>query len=98
MNRDRIAAIIREHATEIRARGIERLGLFGSTARGDADAASDVDFVVDVAPGRTFSLIDLAGLRSLLSELVGREADVVVREDVRPDFRARIERETVRVL
>ena len=98
MDRDRIAAVVREHAAEIRARGVTRLDLFGSVARGEADATSDIDIVVDVAPGRKFSLIDLAGLRSLLRELLDHEADVVVREDLRPGFRARIERETVRVL
>ncbi len=98
MDRDRIASIVREHAAEIRARGVTRLDLFGSAARGDAGETSDIDIVVDVAPGRKFSLIDLAGLRSLLCELLNRETDVLVREDLRPSFRAEIDRETVRVL
>lgn len=98
MDRHQIAAIVNEHAAEIRARGVTRLDLFGSAARGDAEESSDIDVVVDVAPGRKFSLIDLAGLRSLLSELLDRETDVVVREDLRPAFRERIEGETVRLL
>ncbi|MGH6719927.1 MAG: nucleotidyltransferase family protein, partial [Alphaproteobacteria bacterium] len=51
MERDRIAAIVREHAAEIRARGVTRLDLFGSVARGEGGEASDIDIVVDVAPG-----------------------------------------------
>ena len=69
MEREKIVAIVQEHAAEIRARGVTRLDLFGSTARGDSGEASDIDIVVDVAPGRKFSLLDLAGLRVLLCDL-----------------------------
>ena len=40
--------------------GATNVRVFGSVARGDADAASDVGFLVDFEPGR--SLLDLAGL------------------------------------
>ena len=40
--------------------GASNVRVFGSVARGEADAASDVDFLVDFEPGR--SLLDLAGL------------------------------------
>ena len=97
-HRERIIALVREHAGEIRARGVARLGLFGSTARGDAGDESDIDIVVEVEPGRRFSLIDLAGLRSLLCEILDRDTDIVIREDLRRRFRARIDEETVWVL
>ena len=98
MDREKIVSILREHAIEIRARGVTRLGLFGSTARGDTGEDSDIDVVVDIAPGRKFSLIDLAGLRVFLCELFRHETDVVIRADLRPDFREEIDRETVQVL
>ncbi len=98
MDRETIATIVREHAAELRARGVTRLDLFGSTARGESGEASDIDIVVDVAPGRKFSLVDLAGLRALLCELFERDTDVVIREDLRPSFREEIDRETLRVL
>ena len=66
--------------------------------RGDAGNQSDVDVVVDIEPGRKFSLSDLASLRVFLSDILGCEADVVIREDLRPRFREEIERDTVRVL
>ncbi len=100
MDREIIVAILQEHAADIRARGVTRLGLFGSTARGDTgeDSDSDIDVVVDVAPDRKFSLIDLAGLRVFLCGLFQHETDVVIRQDLRPDFREEIDRETVQVL
>lgn len=98
MDRETIAAIVREHAKELHDRGVTRLGLFGSAARGDSNEASDIDIVVDVAPSRKFTLIDLAGLRVYLCDLFQHETDVVVREDLQPSFRDEIDRETLRLL
>ena len=98
MDPESIAAVLRAHAAEIRRRGVTRLDLFGSTARGDADESSDVDIIVDIAAGRKFSLVDLAGLRAYLQDLLGRETDVVVREDLRPAFRKAVDREATRLL
>jgi hypothetical protein len=49
--------------------------MFGSVARGDAGPASDVDFLVELEPGR--SLLDHAALMLDLSELLGCAVDVV---------------------
>ncbi len=98
MERDQIVSLVQEHAAELRARGVIGLGLFGSLARGDAGVDSDIDIVIDVAPQQKFSLIDLAGLRVFLCELFRHETDVVIRDDLRPDFRETVDRETVRLL
>jgi predicted nucleotidyltransferase len=98
MTRSEAIAILKAHADDIKARGVTRLALFGSTARGDAGPASDIDVVVDIEAGRKFSLFDLASLRVLLCDLVGRETDVVIRDDLRPDFRERIARDSVSVI
>ncbi len=58
-----------------RRRGVANLRVFGSVARGDADASSDFDFLADLEPGRT--LIDLGGLQLDLQELLGRRVDLV---------------------
>ena len=57
------------------AYGARNIRVFGSVARGDAGARSDVDFLVDLAPGR--SLLDLGGLLMDLQDLLGRKVDVV---------------------
>jgi uncharacterized protein len=49
--------------------------VFGSMATGSAGPDSDIDFVVDLAPGRT--LFDVAGLHDDLVELLGREVDIL---------------------
>ncbi len=96
MDRELAIKLLKQHEGEIRARGVTRLALFGSIVRNDA--RSDVDVVVDIAADRKFSLIDHASLRVFLCDIFGCETDVVIREDLRPRFREKIERDTVRVL
>jgi len=55
--------------------GASNVRIFGSVAEGTAGEASDVDFLVDMEPGR--SLLDLGGLLMDLQDLLGREVDVV---------------------
>lgn len=84
----------REAIREIAARhGAFNVRVFGSAARGDARAGSDVDFLVDVEPGR--SLLDLGGLLMDLQELLGREVDIVTVNGLRPRIRDRVLREAV---
>ena len=97
MDRDQAIETLRRHADEIRALGVTHVALFGSTARGDARPDSDVDVVVDIEPGRRFSLLDLSGVRLLLCDVFGRDANVVIGEDLRPAFRQRIADDLVAV-
>jgi predicted nucleotidyltransferase len=76
---------------------VSKLWLFGSLARGDARRRSDVDVLVSVPPAQEFSLLDLAGVRVELCEALGRDADVVIREDVLPRFWQTIEDDLVEV-
>ena len=63
---------ILEIALKYRAGNIR---LFGSVARGDEQADSDIDFLVDFQPGST--LFDHVGLIDALSSKLGRKVDVV---------------------
>jgi len=74
-------------------RGAHNVRVFGSTARGQGDADSDIDILVDMEPGRT--LLDLGGLWSDLNELLGVKVDVVTASGLRPRIRDRILKEAV---
>ncbi|MBI5649440.1 MAG: nucleotidyltransferase domain-containing protein [Chloroflexi bacterium] len=74
-------------------RGARAIRVFGSVARGDADMQSDVDFLVDLEPGR--SLFDLGGLLMDLQSLLGCRVDVVTENGLRERIRARILKEAV---
>ncbi|ANJ28103.1 nucleotidyltransferase family protein [Agromyces aureus] len=55
--------------------GLGNIRVFGSVARDDADAGSDVDLLVH--PGENTSLFDLAGFMIAAEELLGTTVDVV---------------------
>ena len=68
--------------------GASRLRVFGSVARGEATASSDIDFLVEMSPGR--SLLDLGALQMALSQELGREVDVISEGGLRPPRREQI--------
>ena len=74
-------------------RGARNVRVFGSVARGEADERSDVDFLVDLEPGR--SLLDLGGLNLDLERLLDAKVDVVSSRGLRERVRDRVLREAV---
>jgi len=94
MNAHELLARDRERILELAAAyGARNVRVFGSVARGDADDASDVDFLVDMEPGRT--LFDLGGLLMDLRELLGCDVDIVTDRGLRERIRDRVLREAV---
>ena len=71
--------------------GAKNVRVFGSVARGQADAESDFDFLVELEPGR--SLFDLGGLQYELEQLLGRSVDVVTERGLKARIRDRVGRE-----
>jgi hypothetical protein len=90
MDRQSIIDRVRSHKEELRARGIARAALFGSVARADSRADSDVDVVVELEDGADFTLMDQASVRAALEEWLGAPTDVLIWEDLEPRFRDRI--------
>lgn len=86
----------RDEILRVAARyGARNVRVFGSVARGEADERSDVDFLVELEPGR--SLLDLGGLQYELERLLGRRVDVVTERGLRRRIRDRVLREAVPV-
>lgn len=90
-----IAALIEGKKKEIREiaakHGARNVRVFGSIARGEARPDSDVDFLVDLEPGRT--LLDLGGLLMELRNLLGLDVDVVTEHGLKPRIRDRVLKE-----
>jgi uncharacterized protein len=94
MNTSELLREKREEILRIAARrGAHNVRLFGSVARGQNDSESDVDFLVDMEPGR--SLLDLGGLWSDLNDLLGMKVDVVTEKGLRKRIRERVLKEAV---
>lgn len=87
----------RTHEAELRAAGGRRLSLFGSVARGDAEAGSDVDLVAELDPTARIGMFALAGLEQRLAEIVSRPVDLLPEPVEKPRLHASIERDRVRV-
>lgn len=85
-NRDTVLAIAERYgATNVR--------VFGSVARGEDDDQSDIDFLIDLAPGR--SLFDLGGLLMELNALLGKQVDVTTEKGLKRRIRDRVLKEAV---
>jgi uncharacterized protein len=84
----------REEILRIAARcGARNIRVFGSLVRDQMDERSDVDFLVDMEPGR--SLLDLGQLQLELEALLGRRVDIATEAGLKGRIRERVYREAV---
>ncbi len=90
--KDQILKTLEGHREAIRGLGVRRLGLFGSAARGDASASSDLDFLVEFERPSFDAYMDL---KELLEELFACPVDLVLAHTLKPRLREPIMRETV---
>jgi uncharacterized protein len=86
-------AALRAHAAELRRAGIRDVGLFGSVARGEAVAGSDIDFAVDFDPAARMDLFRLAALERGVGEILGRRVDLMPEPVGKPGRSANIDRD-----
>jgi predicted nucleotidyltransferase len=81
---------LRAHEAELKRLGVEHLYLFGSMAREEARAHSDVDLFFDHQEG-SLGLFDLMAVKETASRILGRQADVMTRRGLHPVLRSEIE-------
>ena len=84
--RDRILELAKKY-------GAKNVRIFGSIARGDAQPDSDIDFLVELEPGR--GLFDLGGLLFELQNMLEVNVDVVTVNGLRPRIKDRILKEAI---
>jgi predicted nucleotidyltransferase len=93
---EQVIATLRAHEAELRQAGIRRLSLFGSVARGDAEADSDVDLAAELDQEAGIGLFALEALERRLAELVGRKVDLLPEPVEKQHLRANIDRDRQR--
>jgi hypothetical protein len=87
-----ILKTLADHGEEVRRFGVRSLGLFGSAARGEATATSDLDFLVEFENPNFDRYMDLL---EFLEELFGHPVDLVLANTLKPRLRESVLRETV---
>lgn len=89
MNRQDVLDRLRENEHALRARGVTHAALFGSVARNEHNAESDIDILVDLDPTVVVTMFDYAGLKDYIGGLFNGSVDVVDREALKPRVRPR---------
>ena len=83
---DEIKGVIEQHRADLkRELHVEKIGVFGSYARGDQKKRSDVDFLVTF--DETIGLFTLSGPYIYLQAQLGRKVDVIPFNSLRPELR-----------
>ena len=98
LSREQLLAELRALKPQFERRGVAHMSLFGSRARGDNLADSDVDVVVDIEPGRKFGL-EAVGVFNLIEDRLGLPSSIVTRKSLAsdPGFRERVSDDEVAV-
>jgi predicted nucleotidyltransferase len=94
MTPDRVRQILSAARAELGVLGVRSLDLFGSVARDEASADSDVDLLVEF--DRPIGLFHFFRVQGRLEELLGARVDLVMRDAVKPQLRERIFAEAIR--
>jgi uncharacterized protein len=95
MDRTAILARLRDSEPALRERGVLHAALFGSRARGDHRADSDIDILIEIAPGMPMRLWGYVGLTQFIEDLFPGSVDVAERTQLKPFLRPSAEREAV---
>ena len=96
VGRQWVIATLREHERELKAAGVVRLWLFGSTARGDGQPESDIDLLAAFDESRRISLLDIAGIQIQLSEMLGQTVDLVEEGTLKARVQKTVDAEALR--
>lgn len=95
LDRKSILHMLAAHQEELKKLGVTYLALFGSVARNEATAGSDVDFLVEFEGPASFDTY--MELKFFLEDLLGTRIDLVTRKALKPRLRPYVEKEAIRV-
>src|ERR1041384_8516401 len=94
MRRDEVLARLKEAEPALRARGIRRAAVFGAVARGNNNADSDIDILVEFEPGAEGTIYEYIRVKEFVASLFDGPVDVIDRDALKPHLRAPAARDT----
>ena len=97
MDRQSVLDRLNRNKASLKAMGLARMSMFGSTARDEASAASDIDLAVTLDESAKIDLFRFAAISEQLSRLLGARVDLVVEPARNPRMQAEIDRDRLRV-
>ncbi|WP_035799083.1 nucleotidyltransferase family protein [Crocosphaera chwakensis] len=74
---------------------VKELGIFGSYVRGEAKPNSDLDLLIEFEPEYRFGLLTFCHLENYLSELLGINVDLVIKDSLKPKIGQQILSEVI---
>ena len=86
---------LRTHESELRLLGVSHAAVFGSLARGEAGADSDIDVLVELDEDRPMGIFEYARLKLYINEILDGAGDVVNRRTLKPLLRDNILRDAI---
>lgn len=92
---ERVLSCLAKNAVDLQRQGVLRAAVFGSVARGEARADSDVDVLVELDSDAGLTLLDYAALQRRLEEIIGEPVDMANRKTLKPLLRQNILDEAV---
>ena len=94
---DHVVECLRKHQNELKAAGLKHLFLFGSVARNEAGADSDVDLYFEKNRDAVLGLIEIGKLQERIEEILGVKTDLVPFDGLRKSVKETAQLESVRV-
>ena len=89
MDKGEILARLKAHENALKARGVAHAALFGSVARNDQRADSDIDILIELDPDARITMFDYVDIKDYIAGLFQGPVDVVNRDGLKPFVRPR---------
>ena len=96
MKKDNVLKKLSENRQLLKSYGVKNIHVFGSVARGEAEAGSDVDLLVEFEPSAHVGMFEFSRLRRELSQLLNCRVDLATPDALHKGMKEDILREAIR--